>query len=173
MTRWMPICGYEDKYMVSDDGRVYSLRNNCELLPSFNERGYARVCLQDNGNKKWMRIHRLVAEAFLPNPENKETVNHINHIRGDNRLCNLEWATVAEQVSDPVRLSNVSKTMRNIAYVNNKKRPVLQRSLDGIQVGRFDSIQSAARAVGTSAGNIWSCCNGRKNSCKGYRFEYM
>ncbi len=98
---WKDIPGYEGRYKVSNLGRVAGLpccsRSTTRILkPNLKKSGYLNILLCKGGIVKTHRIHRLVAQAFLPNPENKETVNHKNGVKSDNRLCNLEWATQGE-----------------------------------------------------------------------------
>lgn len=83
-----PIDGYE-KYSISEDGLVMNEIGN--ILKEQIKDGYYTVCLYGNGNKKWKRIHRLIAETFIPNPNNYPLVDHINNIRIDNRIENLRW----------------------------------------------------------------------------------
>lgn len=107
---WMPIVGYEGWYEVSDIGRVKRLRkihynhgngNIVErehiLTPSKDRKGYSVVILSNAGkNKKHFKVHRLVAQAFVDNPNNKPQVDHINRDKSDNRACNLRWVTNSE-----------------------------------------------------------------------------
>ncbi len=94
MEEWKDIIGYET-YSISSYGRV---RRDCKILsPITTPAGYKRIPLSKDGISKGYFVHRLVAIAFIPNPENKLTVNHKNHIRDDNNLTNLEWATSQEQ----------------------------------------------------------------------------
>ena len=90
---WLPIQGYEE-YQVSDFGRV---KRGGKILKPWRGNRYLQVALSNNGAVKNKLIHRLVALAFLPNPENKPTVNHLNEIKHDNRLENLEWETRSGQ----------------------------------------------------------------------------
>lgn len=90
---WRAVEGYKGKYLVSNMGRVKSLKHvNARLLTAFvNNKGYLRVCLCENGQGKHFLVSRLVASAFCENddPENKTTIDHLNHNRLDNRACNL------------------------------------------------------------------------------------
>ena len=92
------ILGYEGQYSVTKDGKVYSHKRKRFLKPT-NLKGYLRVKLRDSNNNQKINnklVHRLVAQAFIPNPNNKLEINHKNSIRDDNRVDNLEWATRSE-----------------------------------------------------------------------------
>lgn len=101
---WKPIKGYEGIYAVSDLGRVKSLPRNGTirqervLRGNFKRSGYVNIVLQKNGKPRTFRLHRLVARAFIPNPENKPQVNHKNGNKRDNRATNLEWVTSSENL---------------------------------------------------------------------------
>lgn len=169
---WKPIPGYEGLYSINNNGQVYSIRSNKMLKPFANEKGYMRVCLQNNGNIKRFRVHRLVAQTFIPNPQGKPTVDHINGIRSDNRAENLRWATMEEQNGTEARRKSVSHSMLTSPSIAKKKRPVLQLDMSGRVLTVHDGLNDAARAVNSTAGNIYSCCNGQRKSCKGYIFQY-
>lgn len=100
---WRPIKGYEEEYAISEDGRVWSFRRKIVLRPEEVYNGYLRVALCVDKEIKHFRIHRLVADAFIPNPENKTQVNHIDGNRKNNRVYNLEWATPKENIQDSIR----------------------------------------------------------------------
>lgn len=90
---WRPVKGYSDLYTVSDFGRVVNLRTGRYLKPSVNHKGYLIVQLYDNGKSRTKRVHRLVAEAFIPNPGNLPEVDHIDTDRQNNVVTNLRWVT--------------------------------------------------------------------------------
>lgn len=105
--QWKPVIGYEEYYSVSSIGNVYSVRRNNNLALSYEKKGgYVSVELNVGGKAKRVKVHRLVAIAFLPNPENKSTVNHKNSIRSDNRVENLEWATQSENILHAFKYGN-------------------------------------------------------------------
>jgi len=91
------IKGYENLYSATEDGFIYSHRQNKNIVGDSNSSGYKRVILCKDKNRKRMFVHRLIAEAFIENTYDKRTVNHINGIKTDNRVDNLEWATDSEQ----------------------------------------------------------------------------
>ena len=95
---WKAVVGFEGKYEVSNMGRVKSWRGKSLIRKPQVFLGYHRVSLRKGKYRKTYMVHRLVAETFLPNPENKDTVNHKNGVRCDNNLKNLEWATMRENV---------------------------------------------------------------------------
>ena len=170
---WKPIPGYEELYSISSNGQIYSTRSDKVLKPVTNEKGYLKICLQDNGIPKHFRVHRLVAQTFIPNPQGKPTVDHINGIRSDNRVENLRWATMEEQNSTEARRRKVSHSLRTSPSIAKKKRAVLQFDLSGQMLAVHDGLNDAARAVNSSAGSIYSCCNGQRKSCKGHVFKYV
>lgn len=131
---WKDIVGYGGKYQVSNLGNVrstdrYYIQPNfksgaCEhlykgkvLKPFYTKWGYKRIGLSKNGKVKYYCIHKLVAEAFLPNPENKRQVNHINGIKDDNRLENLEWCTQRENNIHAYK-TGLNKGTKGISYKN-------------------------------------------------------
>lgn len=100
MEIWKDIKDYEGMYQISNMGNVRSLMTKKNLKPEIANGGYLRVNLYKDGKGKKFRVHRLVAEAFIPNPDNKPTVDHINTIVSDNRVSNLRWFTYKEQITE-------------------------------------------------------------------------
>lgn len=122
---WRDISGYEGLYKVSDRGQIYSLSSNKMLAIQHDKRGYPRVSISKNGELKSFRIHRLVAAAFLNNPENKRTVNHKNGVKTDNSVENLEYASDSE---------NVSHAYKTGLKIGNAGSRNAQAKLDEMQV---------------------------------------
>ena len=115
---WKPIKGFEGLYEVSNLGRIKSKDKWHDkkhhyfekvLKPQANSKGYQRIGLSKNKVVKQFRIHRLVAEAFIPNPENKPQINHINGDKTDNRVENLEWCTNSENQIHAYRVLGKNK----------------------------------------------------------------
>lgn len=106
--------GFE-KYTINDSGinekSVWSTHTKKFLKPRVTSNKYIQICFSVNGKHYYRYLHQLLGKTFIPNPENKPTVNHINHIRDDNRLDNLEWATMPEQCDEIMR-NNVSKARK-------------------------------------------------------------
>lgn len=115
---WMPIEGYEGLYSISSMGRVKSHISGMLLEPKKTKTGYLRITLCKDHQRKNFSIHRLVATAFIPNPNLKPTVNHLNEDKGDNRVQNLEWATCAEQNAHGTRIA------RAIAHTDYRARKI-------------------------------------------------
>lgn len=88
--------GYESLYCIDEFGKIWSKRANAYLRPCTDNYGYKYVVLCNNGDRKFVRVHRLVASHFIPNPENKREVNHIDGNKGNNTIMNLEWCTTKE-----------------------------------------------------------------------------
>ena len=119
---WKEIKGFEGAYLISNKGNVLSLPRNGSKIKeptlrkiSYTHDGYAKVRLIYNGKDETKRIHRLVAEAFVSNPEKKETVNHIDGNKKNNESCNLEWANRSEQMEHAYK-----KRLKKPVHVNRK-----------------------------------------------------
>jgi len=111
---WKVVADYP-KYEVSSLGRVRNAKKEYIRIPDINSKGYARLRLVVGGQIIRKFVHRLVAEAFLENPENKEMVDHINGDHKDNRLCNLRWTTRSENMlNGKVRKDKKHTTLRNV-----------------------------------------------------------
>ena len=178
---------YEGLYKVSNFGRILSLNykntGKAELMnPRKRKNGYLQVGFWKNGEYKTCLVHRLVAQTFLPNPENKPYINHkiegdegkkINMVffnedgTVDKEKSTIEWVTPKENNDYATRNERVSKAMTN----GKLSKKVLQLSLSGELICEWPSTQECERN-GFSSGNISQCCNGKRKTYKGFRWEY-
>lgn len=167
MEHWKDILGYEGLYQVSDLGRVKSLNylhtGKERVLAGKNIRGYLVVGLSKNGKVKQCKVHRLVAEAFIPNPDGLPCVNHRDECRTSNMVSNLEWCDVAYNNAYGTRTERVVKAESKIVY---------QYTLEGSLVRSYSSANEASRRNGYSLGAICDCCNGKRNHHKGFIWSY-
>lgn len=167
---WMNIEGYEDIYQVSNFGRVKSKKYKKDriLKPKMCKSGYLQVDLYVNGVSTHKYVHRLVLSTFNPKSDaQKNQINHINEIKTDNRLKNLEWITQSDNLKYGTRTERVSKALRKSKCC----RPVLQLTKDGFIVKRWYSISEAKRS-GFSHVKISECCNGKRMYYRNYVWKF-
>lgn len=177
---WKDIPGYEGLYQVSDLGRVRSLERwrynpKCKdgkqyvpekILKAAERTGYLVVAINKNGKRKSYSVHRLVAQAFIPNPENKRTVNHKDGNKKNNRVSNLEWNTDSENVNHAI-ITGLLK------FENNRKgsKEVEQYDKNMNLIATYPSMREAERA-GFKEPKICLCCNGKRKFHGGYIWKY-
>lgn len=167
---WKPVVGYEGLYEVSNLGNVRGLKRGKVLKPGKGR--YLFVVLCKDGIRHETSVHRLVATAFCPNPNNKPEVNHLNEIAEDNRASNLEWCTRIENLtygSDPQRRADTQR--------NDPKRSIkiAQYSLDGEHINTFPSIREMERQTGFGRNAVCKCARGssRYSHAYGYLWRYV
>ena len=186
---WKDIEGYNGLYQVSSLGRVKSLERTFYsgknflikkthperiMKLSFYNTGYVYVGLSKDGFVRKFKIHRLVATAFIPNPENKPCVDHLNAVRDDNRVENLHWVDASENMNNSHTLKAISITkLGNLNPMKLKQRPVLQIDPKTNEVvAEFIGCKEAARALGINSGNLSRCCRNPRYTYKGFIFRY-
>ena len=161
---WKPIKGFEGLYEVSNFGRVKSVGYNKSkiLKPHKLDGGYFQVCLYKNKQPSHYLIHRLVAEAFIPNPDNFPCVNHKGENPSKNYVWQLEWCTYQYNNTFGNRISSAAKS---------RYKPIIQLSLNGEIINEFESIISI-KEIGLNYKNISSVCKGKRKTANGYIWKY-
>ena len=169
---------FDGLYTVTNDGGLYSKRSEKFLKPSMDKDGYLCYTICIDGKQKTFKAHRLVADVFIPNPENKPTVNHKNGIRTDNRVENLEWATHKEQIEDAARRDVLpglwAKTdYRALGERRNFGRRRTAVYQGGKLLGVYDSLLAAATAHKVNYSKACECANGKRNKTGGKVFCFV
>ena len=159
---WKPINGYEGLDEISNTGRVNSLISGRILKTCPNNKGYLYVRLTKDGQHKAFSVHRLVANAFIPNTERMEQVNHIDGNKQNNYSENLEWCNDLQNRTHAYK--NGLRKMKTIIGIE-------MISTDGNYIKEFPSISEASRETGINIGNISRCCSGGCKTADGYVFR--
>lgn len=173
---WRAVQGYSGLYEVSDLGRVRSLPREIKtynggkwtrpgkiIKPITNKDGYQQIHICKDGKQSTITVHRLVALAFLDNPDNLPEVNHKNEIKTDNRVKNLEWCT---------RGYNNNYGTKNKRQSVVLSRPVAMYSLDGEKIKEFYGGHEAQRQTGILEQSISLCCLGKRQHAGGFRWKF-
>lgn len=182
---WKDVTGYEGLYQVSNTGHVKSLkrtiiRNNGrtlavkeKILGVFPDgRGYSIVFLSKNGETKHFFMHRLVAEKFIPNTENKPQVNHIDGNKTNNCVENLEWVTGSENMYHSYKIGLHKRLSPPKGKDSPYAKAIIQLDRDGKEINRFSSIKDAERETKISNGSISSSARGYQKTAGGYMWRY-
>lgn len=165
--------GFEGLYQISNLGRVKSINYNKtrkeKILKYRKHRyGYLMVVLFKDGKRKEILVHRLVAQAFLPNPDNLPQVNHKDENKTNNCVENLEFCDAKYNSNYGTRNERVAKSLTGV-YNTKKSKPVMCIETGVI----YPSTNEVQRQLGFSRGNISQCCNGKKNTSYKYHWKYV
>ncbi len=180
---WKDVIGYEGLYRICNNGEVKSLDRSIHnpihgsinikgrtLKPRVDSYGYYSLGICKDGRPLKIRLHRLIALNFIPNPEGKSFINHKNGNKLDNRIENLEWVTPAENNTHSYRtgLRKASLGKRYTGQYNS----IICTDLEGNELAIFKSCQIAARLMKTDRGNINMVLRGEKESYNGFKYKY-
>lgn len=150
------IIGYEGLYAITSCGKVWSYRKQRFLKQEITPYGYCQVVLSKNGEQKHFRVHKLVAQAYIENPDNKNEIDHIDRNRLNNAVPNLRWVSSAEN-------------KQNTSRVGEKKQFTKIRCIETGEI--YKSCAAAARAIGVHVYTLNCCVNGKQKTCGGYHWE--
>lgn len=164
------------RYYVTNAGDIYSRKGRLgrikKLKTAKDKKGYLRTALSNHNKSTTFKVHRLVAETFIPNPENKPQVNHKNGVKTDNRVENLEWCTQSENMQHAHKILGIkSSNFGKFGKDNHSSKPVYQLK-NGEIIAEFGSIGEAERETGAKTTNIIACCKGKYKQTHGYQWRY-
>lgn len=161
---WKDVVGYEGRYKVSNTGKIYSTISNKCLALRINKSGYSQINLYKDCDRQMFSIHRLVAQAFIPNPENKPQVNHIDEDKTNNTSSNLELVTSKENKNHGTRLYRSAM---------KKRKSIRCTNIESGEVIVYDSQISASNDLSIEITYINNVLRGRQKTTGGYTFEYV
>ncbi len=178
MEIWKAVKGYEGIYEVSNFGRIRSLDKEITFKDgrrrkfygrilrtnTLNNSGYVTVGLHDHGHQISYLLHRVVAEAFVENPNNYSEVNHIDQNKMNNSSDNLEWCTHKENVNHGDEIERGSQKQR---------KSFRQLDMDGNVIKLWSGFKKMQRETGYQRKSVYECCTGKRDSYKGFRWEYV
>ena len=167
MITWKEVVGSNGEYLVSNTGTIMTAKTGRLLKPTIDEYGYERVALFKMHRTKHYRVHRLVAQAFIPNPDNKEQVNHIDGNKRNNNVENLEWVTNAENMRH-ARENGLRGG--HVAFCESRRKPVIATSITTGETLEFESLLATVKYFNTS--HVSDVLKGKRGQTKGWTFKF-
>jgi hypothetical protein len=172
---WKDIPGYENYYQISNTGKVKSFVSNKILKPITDKDGYLRVCLCVNQKRKSHIIHRIVAKVFIPNPQNKPHINHLDFNITNNCVSNLEWCTPKENILysyNEGRINPPKYWKNKFSYNHHSSKEVLQYDINGTVINKYGSAHEAMRQTGIDNKHISGVARGERKTAGGFIWKY-
>jgi len=162
--RKLPDPDFENNYLVSNDGQIRSIKSNKVLSCSSIRGGYKSFTAQFNKKKKTIKVHRMVALAFIPNEDTKKNiVNHKDGNKLNNNVDNLEWVTLRQNNQHAIDTGLIKIT----------KRKIHQCNLDGEILNTYDTMMGAGRETNIDPAGIAKCCKGTRKTAGGYKWKFV
>ena len=167
---WKDIKDYPN-YQISNLGNVRNIKRGTTIKPIYDSNWYKKVHLFNKGKSKMLFVHRLVAQAFIPNPQNKPTVNHIDGNKSNSNVNNLEWATMKEQLIHSVYVLNNKSVITDKCREASAKshRKAVMRDDGKI----YERVIEASKENNVSISNIQKCCRGERVRAGGHEWQYV
>lgn len=154
------IKGFEGLYQITDDGRVWSHRTQKYLATRINSTtGYVQVDLFKDGKKTTFNLHKLIGEAFIPNPDGLPQLNHLDEDKTNNNVSNLCWTSSKENANYGTRNERMKLKLSKLVYC-----PELNKT--------FNGTHEAASVLGLHQASVWRCCNNKQKTTGGLHFAY-
>lgn len=154
-----------DKYEVNSNGDIRNAKTKRVLQHGWTKNGYEKVGLYYDGRLHTDRVHRIVAEAFVPRKDGHNVVNHIDGDKSNNSADNLEWCTPRE---------NMIHGFKHGLCYRPETSGCPKRRIEIIETGeQFESVSDCARFLGSATSNIFACLSGKRKTCRGYTFKYV
>lgn len=181
METWKNIPNTNNLYQISKDGNIRSLGRGWDcglgwniniktknLKKTINDIGYETVNIKQDNKRRLKYVHRLIAEAFIPNPLNKPNINHKNGVKADNRIDNLEWCTQSENIIHSYRNGfQIPKGCKGALNPRSKKVLCVQNGVI------YNSTGEAGERLMANSAHIASVCRGERKTTSGYSFKYV
>ena len=170
MEQWKDISGYENIYQVSNLGRVKNVNTSRILKQQVDHDGYFIITLRKGKAKKTYKVHRLVAETFIPRNHKTLQVNHISGIKSDNSVSNLEWVTLRENIIHAHKIGIYNPTQQSNAM--NKYKKTILKILNGKVVEKYESLAMASKTMGVTKQSIRRAFK-KNGTCCGFHWQII
>lgn len=177
VTLWRFINGYEGLYKINEFGQILSLKqdkiNGRLLKPRLAQNGYLTINLYNAyGKRKTYSIHRLVAETFIPNIHEKPEINHIDEIKTNNHINNLEWVTPKENCNHGTRIKRVTMSIDYKVVSEKNSKSIFQLDKNNNVIRVWNSTRECMLETGFDNSNIIKCCRNKMKTAYGFKWRY-